>query len=432
MNWVCVREYALLTSHVGAEIPPAVGVLDRAAIPESTFKWLINQHSRFLSKGVPLVHLEGQQALRLGSFVGVLQSPCGTVIEILPKTQRRMPDAQEIRQLRRLLLEMIRLNLHLPKRDMGTASLQLLDYPLSEWLIQQFLQQLEQLVQQGLRFDYQQHQEESRFLRGQLQVAKQLRQTLGRAHYFQIQHDDYSPNRPENRLLKTALGICQQISQAPVNWKLASELNHHLLEIPPSQQPEQDFKQWRTDKLMQAYQAIRPWCELIIQRLNPTTQFGQHKGVSLLFPMERLFEAYVATALAQQLPHWQLSTQLRSQYLCEHQAKRWLQLRPDLCLSKGQQRIILDTKWKLINAQHQGSSHKYGLTQADFYQLFAYGHKYLQGQGEVVLIYPQYADFQQPLAPFQLDETLRLWVLPFDLQQRQLIWSEALTQLLQP
>src|SRR5690606_39550167 len=48
--------------------------------------------------------------------------------------------------------------------------------PLHEWIITQFLTSFERLVQRGLRFDYNRVQEEQKYLRGQLQHVKYMRQ----------------------------------------------------------------------------------------------------------------------------------------------------------------------------------------------------------------------------------------------------------------
>ena len=83
---------------------------------------------------------------------------------------------------------------------------------------------------------------------------------------------------------------------------------------------------------------------------------------------------------------------------------------------------MLDTKWKLLDGLRANGTDKYGLSQSDFYQLQAYGQSYLDGQGDVVLIYPKTAAFDQPLPVFEFPKLdgLRLWVLPFCLKSRQL------------
>lgn len=86
---------------------------------------------------------------------------------------------------------------------------------------------------------------------------------------------------------------------------------------------------------------------------------------------------------------------------------------------------MLDTKWKRLAAHDRAN--KYGLSQADFYQPFAYGQKYLAGKGELVLIYPRWVEFSAPLSAFGYDSDLRLWALPFDLEQDQLLGAELLS-----
>lgn len=68
-------------------------------------------------------------------------------------------------------------------------------------------------------------------------------------------------------------------------------------------------------------------------------------------------------------------------------------------------------------------SDKYGLDQGDFYQLHAYGQTYLDGQGDVVLIYPRTDAFDEALPVFDFPKSkgLRLWVLPFCLRERVLV-----------
>lgn len=87
---------------------------------------------------------------------------------------------------------------------------------------------------------------------------------------------------------------------------------------------------------------------------------------------------------------------------------------------------MLDTKWKLLDGSKANGKDKYGLSQSDFYQLQAYGQSYLDGEGDVVLIYPKTATFSQPLPMFEFPKTvgLRLWVLPFCLKSCLLVMPE--------
>ena len=48
--------------------------------------------------------------------------------------------------------------------------------------------------------------------------------------------------------------------------------------------------------------------------------------------------------------------------------------------------------------------------------MFAYGQRYLNGSGEMLLIYPKTRDFSKTLAPFEFSKDLKLWAAVFDLE----------------
>ena len=143
----------------------------------------------------------------------------------------------------------------------------------------------------------------------------------------------------------------------------------------------------------------------------------------MLFPMEKLFERYVAAAMRKALvPNAQLATQTSRHSLCEHLGSPIFQMKPDLFIQQGAHRWILDTKWKRLDAFDK--AHQYNINQPDFYQLFAYGQKYLDGHGDLVLIYPMRKSLPQALPVFRFNDELRLWVLPFDLEGACLVGGE--------
>jgi 5-methylcytosine-specific restriction enzyme subunit McrC len=312
---------------------------------------------------------------------------------------------------------MIEIAFGLRTRSVGIAHLELFDAPLTEWVISQFLRELDHLIKKGLRHEYSRVEGEERFLRGQLDVARQIRQGPGKQNYFQIRHDVFLPDGPENRLLKSALErVCCSTSE-PSSWTLSRELRELLRDVPSSVNEKSDFEGWRLDRLMAHYRGIKPWCELILNRQMPIALRGDWRGISLLYPMERLFERYVEACLRVQLCSGaQLRTKPSYLHLCSHEASNIFRLEPDFMIRWGQQKWVLDTKWKVINQSDRRAN--YGLQQGDFYQLFAYGHKYLADQelAELIMIYPKQINFVNALPGFKFSEGLRLWVMPFDLE----------------
>lgn len=417
---VTVREYARITTAV-LETPS----LDHATVSVSAFEYFCKLSIQCRKSGANLVQEESRTSLRLDNYVGVIETPCGTLLEILPKHANDASDATVSRALLRRMLEAI---LELPtSREVGVANIELFDSPLNEWVMAQFLAELDTLVKRGIRFDYQRIEEEQRYLCGQLNVVGQMRQGPGKQHFFQIRHDVFLPDRPENRLIKTALDKICTHTQAPESWRLAHELAGRITEIPSSRQISNDFNAWRKDRLMAHYQPIKPWCQLVLGDQMPLAIRGDTRGVSMLFPMEKLFEAYVGVCLRRNLlPGAQLKTQVASQYLCQHQEQNFFQLKPDFMLTQNGERWILDSKWKRIDETLRGYDddqgvQKFGLNQADFYQMFAYGQKYLSGAGKMLLIYPKTEKFATALPAFYFSDELSLLVVPFDLEKGTLL-----------
>lgn len=413
---ISVREHAYLTTESVASS------LDWAQVSESAFDHLCRLSESFSSTGARLLQVEGRRRLKLDNYVGVLHTPCGTTLEILPKHHEQSDSKAGCRAL---LRKMIQAMLSLPTREVGQAPLELYDAPLSEWVMRRFLDELDSLVKRGLRFEYQRMEEEMPFLRGQLDLKEQLRQPPGKEHRFHVRHDLYLPDRPENRLLKLALNKVRCATEEPDSWRLAQELSIRLVEVPASRHVTDDFKTWGADRLMAHYQSVKPWCELILRRHMPLAVLGDDWGMSLLFPMEKLFERYVAAWLGRQLLRdADYRTPAAFESLCVHEGQPIFQLQPDLYLAHAGQRWVLDTKWKRLDAADRDK--KYGLSQSDFYQLYAYGQKYLNGSGRMALIYPLDARFQAPLPPFDMGGGLVLEVLPFDLDNEQLVGFEQL------
>ena len=391
--------------------------ITKNCISESAFAWLTRYILEDEEKQPPFIKHYGDR-LQVKNYVGIIETPCGTCIEVLPKIYKNETE-EEQKKSKQLLWKMLSVVYDLKSLEATEASLEKHSGRLIDVLISAFLKIVSSIVHRGLRSDYVRIQAERHFIKGRLRVNQQLRQPLSKQHKFQIEYDCFLPNRPENRLLKTAL-------QKVLKWTLDSDNQRHIRqlllhfdEIPTSIQAKQDLISWSTQRDMVYYQTAKPWVELIITEQTPWFNKGSWQGISLLFPMETLFEKYVAKQLKSKLNNkFELKTQLASKYLVKYEEKNLFQLKPDLAiLEKKKIIVILDTKWKLLDI----SSYQYGLKQSDFYQMFAYGHQYLEGKGDLVLIYPKTERFQEPLSPFYYSEALTLWVIPFCLENNKLI-----------
>ena len=422
MAGITIYEFEALVTKVPGE-SDADGV---HAVPPGVFTWLESQALRAAEAGesawVHLTQRRGRKAVQVTSFVGVIRAPDGFQIEVLPKVGKSIDGGDA--QARRLLVEMLRCLGGFRHVQTDSAKLLATRMPLLEVFIGEFLRAVEHVVKRGLSSDYHLQQDNIFSLRGKLQMAMHLRQNLCRQDRFFAEFDEFSTNRPENRLLHAALRRALSWTTAQAHQQLAHELSFVFADVPQSERPAMDFSRVRLDRGMGHYADALAWARLILGDESPLTGAGGHRAPSLLFPMQAVFEAYVAKHLARQLaPPFALQTQARSFSLVRHLEQDWFRLKPDLLVQEaGKNRLVLDTKWKLLDDRKGTGADKYGLDQGDFYQLHAYGHSYLDGQGDVVLIFPRTDAFDRalPVFDFPKSQGLRLWVLPFCLTSRRL------------
>lgn len=428
MYSITVREYARLkrTDHPEQQNSS----MDFAEITPSAFEYLYELNQVLAEQGQQFLDLgKNTSELKVQNFVGVIETPCGTEIEILPKNEEVLENRA---QSRHLLIKMLSQVLNFPQKDSGLASIEQFKVPVTEWFYLQFLQALQKLYRIGIRFDYQRTDEETRFLRGQLDTARQIQKPVTKQHEFSIRHDIFTSNRAENRLIRSCIDyICKRTQNSDI-WRKAHEYHLLFAEVASAQNIRQDFKQWKNDRLMSHYKEIKYWCEIILGQQIPLAVKGSQRGKSILFPMEKLFEKYVEIQLFNQLEKGaKLESQKASHYLAryenEQMTKKIFNLKPDLtieylCHRENRKKyLILDTKWKIIN---RNADENFGLKQSDMYQMFAYNHMYQGHQSDIVLIYPKHAHFVKALQPFLLNIHAslgaelqpKIWVVPFDLQ----------------
>ncbi|WP_052321378.1 McrC family protein [Ralstonia sp. A12] len=422
MSGITIYEFDALVAD-GTNLTEAEGV---HAIPTNVFDWLDLESLRGEdgeAAWLRPVRRRGRRAVQVTSFVGVVRAPDGFQIEVLPKVGKVIGGgAVEARQL---LLDMLWCLNGFRHIRTDRAKVAAAHMPLLEVFIGEFLLSVEHVVKRGLRSDYTSRQGNLVSLRGKLRMAPHLRENLCRADRFFTEHDEYTPNRPENRLLHAALRRVLALSTSQANQQFARELCFVFAEIAPSNLPDRDFQCVRLDRGMSYYNDALAWARLILDEESPLTGIGRHRAPSLLFPMEAVFEAFVAKHIAGQLIRpLHLKAQARSHHLVRHCGQDWFRLKPDLLVQDATRDVlVLDTKWKLLESLKANGTAKYGLAQSDFYQLQAYGQSYLEGKGDVVLIFPRTASFDKPLPVFEFPKTteLRLWVLPFCLKTRRLV-----------
>ncbi|WP_027713272.1 McrC family protein [Dickeya chrysanthemi] len=397
-----------------------VRLADVAAVPPAVFDYL--ESLALDEQGCPFLRLtsrKGHRLIQVQNYAGVLATPFGVQLEILPKIGRTSPPEQA----RHVLLAMLAVLPDFRHIETEQALVQVQRMTLLEIFISQFLQSVSQLIRQGLRSDYASQQGNLSFIKGKLLLPEQLRRNNVNRHKFWVEYEDYLPDCPANRLLHSALNLVSQWRLSSENQRECQMLRFAFDGIPPSRDIDSDISGLRVDRNMAHYQAPLAWAKLILTGMSPRTSAGSEGAISLLFPMEAVFEAFVAQTLLEEIPPDQhLKAQVAEQTLVSYAGRARFKLQPDLLLQSRHPACnlaVLDTKWKLIRERQwlrdgQQADRLRGLSESDFYQMFAYGQRYLAGKGDMYLIYPEHDEFTQPLpSPFIFSETLRLWVVPY-------------------
>ncbi|MCF2850028.1 McrC family protein [Pseudoalteromonas sp. ACER1] len=374
-----------------------------------------------------------QEVLVCQNYVGVICLPCGDQIEILPKTHRKSIHAESdesISRNRSNLIKMLKATQYLPGKVADNASLDMAKMPLLDVFIQLFLQEVSLLIKRGVARQYETHESNEPFIKGRILASQQIRHNLVNKHHHFIAFDELTTNRPENRLIKSALLWSLKRVTAKTQH-LCRELLFHFEDVTSSKAIWQDLNSWQRGRHLSHYEAIRPWIEMIFKDQSPTSVNGSKSMLSILFPMERVFEDYVPLCLKKQFKEkgYVINTQNRSKNLVKYGAnneKELFQLRPDLHIKAPDKLIIGDTKWKVIDENFPNK--KYGISESDIYQMLAYNQTYQKGESEppvIWLIYPMTPQFLSPLPDFIFDNGLTLKVLPFDIDKSELVDNTA-------
>ena len=380
-----------------------------------------------------------REVLICQNYVGVICLPSGDQIEILPKTHRHNFLSNETesgssnlarRSNRKNLIKMLMATHRLPSKTSSTASLDIARMPLLDVFIQLFLNEVNMLVKRGVARKYQSQEENITYLKGKLMVSQQVRHNLVMKHRHFMSYDELSANRPENRLIRSALLWAVNRVQGETDH-LCQELLFHFSSIPSSNAISQDMQSWQSGRHLRHYEPIRPWLEMIFNEHSPTSVDGSKDMLSLLFPMERVFEDYVAQQIKKQFPDMLIQSQVRQHSLITHKPrsmdreKNLFQLKPDLYIEHEGRVIIADTKWKLIDENLPDK--KYNISEADIYQMLAYNQTYQKDEeesAEIWLIYPRSEKFTQRLPDFKFDNGTVIKVLPFDIDTASLTGIE--------
>ncbi|EAI7262048.1 restriction endonuclease [Campylobacter lari] len=365
----------------------------------------------FAKNNESLLGFKNKNTLKAKNYVGIIQTKSG-VLEILPKcmdlesykeeknssniSQEKLIKAYDLSQInqtrqdenfysedfnfnsKNLLINMLKTLRNSPFQKSQISSLQIAKMPLFEAFIAMFLDEFDSVYKKGLMRSYVSSEENRAFLKGKLLFNEHIKSNLIHKERFFTSSDEFVLDIAPNRLIKSTLNFLQ--SKTNINKFRIIKAMQMLDEVEFSKNYEKDFS-FKISRHFDYYENILSWCKVFLQNQSFAPYKGKNEAFALLFPMEKLFENYVAYMFKLANPSENIKTQSSRKYLISKNDEKCFMLKPDLYIEN---KMILDTKWKIPDDSEDEKKH--GISQSDLYQMFAYANKY--EIKEIYLIYP--------------------------------------------
>lgn len=339
----------------------------------------------------------GGKFIQARNYVGVLQTKSGLTIEILPK----IADKNDAERSKAVFIKMLRTLKNFPFKSSNLASLKTQNLPLLEIFISMFLCELEALVKKGIKSDYVALEENLNFLKGKLNINEQIKRNSIHKERFYVGYSEFLSDIKINRIIKTTLKFLYKKSNSSKNQQKIRELLFIFDEVSECEDYKNFFAKLVINRQVKHYEQTLLWCKIFLLNNSFTPHKGDDLGFALLFDMNALFESYVGNFIKKSFPGTIL--QHSEKHLVEE--PKSFKLRPDIFLKD---KFIADTKWKIVKSKDD-------ISQADLYQLYAYGKKH--ECSNLYLIYPKIEGVKQELMKFGYDDKMLLEILYFDLEK---------------
>ena len=361
--------------------------------------------------------------LQAQNYVGIIQAKNGDSLEILPKIHDNDNSNNEeaVENSKKILLTMLKTLKSHPFKNINIANLKSLNLPLLEIFISMFLDEVSKLIKIGIKSDYVELEDDLKFLKGKLNINEQIKRNSVHKELFYVEYSEFLNDIKINQIIKTTLKFLYKKSNSSKNQQKIRELLFIFDEVSMCNNYKNFFTNYTINRQVKHYEQTLLWCKIFLLGNSFTPHKGDDLAFALLFDMNALFESYVGNFIKKKLPDTILQHQ--EKYLIEKPRKFRLKL--DIFLEG---KFIADTKWKIIRQDINESEKKYKISQADLYQLYAYGKKY--ECDKLYLIYPKIDGAKQEPMNFKYDDKVQLEILYFDLENDKLIPSNRLSTIL--
>jgi 5-methylcytosine-specific restriction enzyme subunit McrC len=324
------------------------------------------------------------KGIRFGSYVGVIQIG-GLTIEILPKADNNENADKNLWQ--NVLLNMLKVCKYIQVESISETQLKKRYQSILDVYFELYLIEVERLVKKGLIKKYRKNQSNQNALKGKLLFSQNIQQNLVHKEHFYCEHQVYDKNHLLHQILLKGLLVLKTFA----NDALKDKMNRLLYEF-------QDFENINIqkkhfDKIIinrknYDYQKAIDIAKIIILNYSPSLNYGNDNLLTLLFDMNVLWEEYIFRILQKhKTDEIEVSFQNSDKFW---ENKR---IRPDIVLKTEYETFVIDTKWKIIEANNPSDD--------DLKQMFVYN---LHWKAEkTLLLYPKTNQIDSNFGTFHFD-----------------------------
>lgn len=344
------------------------------------FDAMVKFNEQHQNKYFTIIH----KGIRFGSYVGVVQIG-GLTIEILPKVDNR--DNADKNLWQNVLLKMLNVCKHIQVESVSETQLKKRYHSILDVYFELYLNEIERLANKGLIKKYRKNRSNQNALKGKLLFSKNIQQNLVHRERFYCEHQVYDKNHLLHQILYKGLCILKTFVNDALKDKL-SRLLFEFQEIENIEIGEKHFRKIVIDRKNSDYQKAIDIAKVIILNYSPSLNYGSEHLLTLLFDMNALWEEYIFRILQKhKTDEMQLSFQ-NSDKFWENKS-----IRPDIVLKTNQETFVIDTKWKIIEANNASDE--------DLKQMFVYN---LHWKAEkALLLYPKIQQTDSHFGLFHYD-----------------------------
>ncbi len=324
----------------------------------------------------------GNVILQTYSFVGVIDVGGELAIEIFPKIYQSN-DTENLQNLFFMLTYSGKLDI--PNKNL--SALESFSGSFFESLIRIFAEELLDKVQNSAHKEYVTESNNKAYLRGKLLLTDHLKQNPTVANKFFTQTDEFVSDNKLNQVLKSVCASLLGLSSNRRNKELLRKCLDLYNDVRDVTVSYYDAERIVLNRLNARFENLLNLSKLFLKNQTLAAKSGLHSTLTVLIDMNELFECFVTEALKRGLKNSKYSVD------CQGPRKNFVRnitdnrdvftMKPDISIAHGDQIIkIADTKYKKLNQDDA----KYGVSQSDLYQMFAYSRRYQTP--DITLIYP--------------------------------------------